>query len=186
MSSRIYRLTFCVLLFILSGYSQKAQAQFGQGTVWAKDGYRYYKVQDSVIMELDVRDESKKTIIADKAALTPSNGKAISVRRFSMSADGKRLLINTNTKKVWRYDTRGDYWVYDIGTKTLKQMGKGKPASSLMFAKFSPDGSKVAYVSEHNIYLEDLTLNTIKALTTDGTQKLINGTFDWAYEEEFA
>ena len=54
-----------------------------------------------------------------------------------------------------------------------------------MFAKFSPDGSKVAYVSEHNIYVEDLVTNTIKALTTNGTARMINGTFDWVYEEEF-
>ncbi|RZL34759.1 MAG: S9 family peptidase, partial [Pedobacter sp.] len=68
---------------------------------------------------------------------------------------------------------------------TLKQIGKGKPASSLMFAKFSPDGNKVAYVSEHNIYVEDLATNTIKSLTTNGTSRMINGTFDWVYEEEF-
>ena len=59
------------------------------------------------------------------------------------------------------------------------------PASSLMFAKFSPDGKKVAYVSNYNIYVEDLQSGKIDALTTNGTRELINGTFDWAYEEEF-
>jgi len=54
-----------------------------------------------------------------------------------------------------------------------------------MFAKFSPDATKVAYVSGHNIYVEDIALHTITALTKDGTDKIINGTFDWAYEEEF-
>jgi len=102
-----------------------------------------------------------------------------------VSEDNKKVLINTNTKKVWRYDTRGDYWVYDSNTKKLWQLGKNLPASSLMFAKFSPDGSKAAYVSGHNIYMEDLADGSVKQLTTDGTQKLINGTFDWAYEEEF-
>ncbi|HEU5289646.1 MAG TPA: DPP IV N-terminal domain-containing protein, partial [Cyclobacteriaceae bacterium] len=62
----------------------------------------------------------------------------------------------------------------------------GRPESSLMFAQFSPDGSKVAYVSEYNIYVEDLASASIKALTTDGNRKFINGTFDWVYEEEFA
>ena len=55
-----------------------------------------------------------------------------------------------------------------------------------MFAKFSPDGNSVAYVSGNNIYVEDLTSSKIKPLTTDGSVTLINGTFDWAYEEEFA
>ena len=86
---------------------------------------------------------------------------------------------------MWRYDTRGDYWVFDMQNKTLKQLGKGKPEASLMFAKFSPDGTKAAYVSGHNIYMEDLATGAIKPLTTDGTQRLINGTFDWVYEEEF-
>eukprot|EP01136_Pigoraptor_vietnamica_P013454 Opistho-1_new@54471 len=97
----------------------------------------------------------------------------------------KKALIYTNTKRVWRQDSRGDYWVADIASNKLTQIGKGKPASSLMFAKFSPDASKVAYVSEHNIYVEDLATGEIKALTTNGTKRMINGTFDWAYEEEF-
>src|SRR6201999_719604 len=87
--------------------------------------------------------------------------------------------------RVWRYNTKGDYWVYDLTAKTLKQIGKDRPESSLMFAKLSPDGTKAAYVSEHNIFTEDLASGAVKQLTTDGTKKLINGTFDWAYEEEF-
>ena len=59
------------------------------------------------------------------------------------------------------------------------------PTASLMFAKFSPDGKKVAYVSKHNIYIEDLANNQLNKITSDGTDRMINGTFDWAYEEEF-
>ncbi|WP_315816406.1 DPP IV N-terminal domain-containing protein [Paraflavitalea speifideaquila] len=88
-------------------------------------------------------------------------------------------------QKVWRLNTRGDYWVFDRNTNTLKKVGKGRPVSSLMFAKFSPDGAKVAYVSEYNLYVEDLASGIVKQLTTDGSRKLINGTFDWVYEEEF-
>ena len=54
-----------------------------------------------------------------------------------------------------------------------------------MFAKFSPDGTKVAYVCAYNLYVEDINSGVVKQLTTDGNRKLINGTFDWAYEEEF-
>ena len=72
-----------------------------------------------------------------------------------------------------------------MGTKTLSQLGTARSASSLMFAKLSPDGTKAAYVSEHNIYMEDLASGAEKQLTTDGTKRLINGTFDWVYEEEF-
>jgi dipeptidyl-peptidase-4 len=127
----------------------------------------------------------RKTVLVTKNMLTPAGQPELQVSRFAFSADGQKVLLNTNSRKVWRYDTRGDYWVYDMPTKTLKQLGKDKPASSLMFAKFSPDGSKAAYVSGHNIYVEDLAAGSTKQLTTDGTDKLINGTFDWAYEEEF-
>nr|WP_294794462.1 DPP IV N-terminal domain-containing protein [uncultured Mucilaginibacter sp.] len=165
------------ILFLV--YTTKAQRY------WAPDGYQYYTTQNSEIVSLDARDASKKTVLASIAQLTPQGGKPIAVTRFTITADGQKILINTNTKKVWRQDTRGDYWLFDKTNQTLKQIGKDKPASSLMFAKLSPDGNKVAYVSGNNIYVEDVAGGTAKALTTDGTDRLINGTFDWAYEEEF-
>jgi dipeptidyl-peptidase-4 len=94
--------------------------------------------------------------------------------------------VFTNTKKVWRLNTKGDYWLVDRKSGSLSQLGKTLPASSLMFAKFSPDGNSVAYVSDNNIYVEDLATSQIKPLTTDGSVTMINGTFDWVYEEEFA
>lgn len=120
------------------------------------------------------------------AMLVPAGeGRPLSVRDFAFSADQRKVLIYTNTKRVWRYDTRGDYWVLDRTTRRLVQLGKGRPASSLQFAKFSPDGRLVAYVSEHNIYIEEPATGQIRCVTsTNGTRKLINGTFDWAYEEE--
>lgn len=174
------RLLMIYLLF--TGYWVSAQTE---NTSWAKDGYHYYALKDGSIIEKDIRDDSKFVTLLTPAMLTPAGKTALKPVRFSFSADGQKVLINTNTRKVWRYDTRGDYWVYDMQTKTLKQLGLGKPGSSLMFAKFSPDGTSVAYVSGHNIYTEDLATGNIKPLTTDGTDKLINGTFDWVYEEEF-
>ncbi len=156
-----------------------------QGLQWAADGYHYYRAVNGEIAELDIRDAAKKNVLVDRAALTPAGKPAIAVRRFFFSDDRQKVLINTNTRRVWRQDTRGDYWVYDIKTKALTQLGKGKPEASLMFAKISPDGTKAAYVSEHNIFVEDLATGAIKPLTTDGTARMINGTFDWAYEEEF-
>ncbi len=157
----------------------------GNATQWTKDGNGYVRVQQDEIVQLDARDASKSLTLISKQQLTPQGQSApLKVRRFIFSDDGRQVLLNTNTKKVWRYDTRGDYWVYNLASKQLTQLGKGRPESSLMFAKFSPDGSKVAYVSEHNLYVENLADNRITALTTDGTDRLINGTFDWVYEEE--
>lgn len=181
-----YVLIPTLALFALVFFSNSVMAQRGAALQWAGDGYQYYAIRNGEIVKLDTRDPEKQTVFLTTAMLTPAGGKPIGVRRFAISNDGKKVLINNNTKKVWRQDTRGDYWVYDMEAKTLMQLGKGKPASSLMFAKFSPDGTKVAYVSLHNIYVEDLTNGAIAPLTTDGTTRLINGTFDWAYEEEFA
>ena len=155
------------------------------GTQWTKDGYGYLQVRPDSVVQLDIRHPDQVHTLLSKRQLTPAGQTVpLAVRRVALSEDGRLVLLNTNTKKVWRYDTRGDYWVYNTGSKQLAQLGKGRPTSSLMFAKFSPDGSRVAYVSGHNLFVESLADHAITQLTTDGTDKLINGTFDWVYEEE--
>jgi dipeptidyl-peptidase-4 len=131
-------------------------------------------------------EKGDRQVMVSKAMLKPALDKeALPVENFELSTDGKWVLIFTNTARVWRFNTRGDYWLLNIGTKSLRQLGKGRPTQSLMFAKLSPDGTKVAYVSEKNIYMEDVGSGKITALTKDGGDKMINGTFDWVYEEEF-
>ena len=108
------------------------------------------------------------------------------IESYSWSPDESKLLIFTNSQRVWRENTRGDYWVFDMEKRALKQLGTSLPESSLMFAKFSPDNNKVAFVSQSNLYTEDFNTGEITQLTSDGTPDIINGTFDWAYEEEFS
>ena len=185
MKTSFFRPVVALLFFALAlGVQNKVQAQRG-AINWAKDGYQYFSTgRNGGIDELDTRDSAKRTTVITKEMLTPAGKSTLGISGFKFSEDDSKVMIFTNTKRVWRYNTRGDYWVYDINAKTLKQLGIGKPESSLMFAKFSPDGSKAAYVSEHNIFVEDLASGNIKQLTFDGEKKLINGTFDWVYEEE--
>ncbi|RKR81626.1 dipeptidyl-peptidase-4 [Mucilaginibacter gracilis] len=185
MTNKFYQLKITLLVAVLLLFKYNAILAQGNATHWAADGYQYFVARGGEIIELDTRDDAKKTVIVSAGMLKPAGKPAIGVKRFAFSTDGKEVLINTNTKRVWRYDTRGDYWVYNLETKTLTQLGKARPASSLMFAKLSPDGTRAAYVSEHNIYVETLSTGAVKQVTTDGTTKLINGTFDWVYEEEF-
>jgi dipeptidyl-peptidase-4 len=162
-----------------------AIAQPPKGVHWTKEGSGYYETDQSGIVLHALPADTKKIVI-DKSKLTPSGTSTpLKVSNFFFSADGGKVLIYTNSKRVWRYETKGDYWVLDLTTNKLSQIGKSLPASSLMFAKFSTDATKVAYVSGHNIYVEELASNKITQLTKDGTDRLINGTFDWAYEEEF-
>ena len=152
---------------------------------WSKDGNAYFEAKGGSIVQVSIPDD-RETVVVAEGSLRPEGRKAaLPIRNFAFSDDGKKILIYTNARRVWRYDTRGDYWVLDMGTRQLSQVGKDRPAASLQFAKFSPDGKQVAYVSEHNIYVEDLGSGQAKCLTsTNGTRKLINGTFDWVYEEE--
>ena len=169
------------LFFFISFY---CLAQPPKGIKWSNDGTAYYASESGEIVKYQLPGFTKTTI-ASKAILTPTGKSALAIRNFFISEDESKVLIYTNSKKVWRYDTKGDYYLADLNAKIAKQIGKSLPASSLMFAKISPDGKQIAYVSSHNIYVEDIATSTVKQLTKDGTAKLINGTFDWVYEEEF-
>ncbi|HTB99879.1 MAG TPA: S9 family peptidase, partial [Ferruginibacter sp.] len=176
-----------LLLLIVSFYMHVGTAQIlhSKNLQWNKDGNSYFTITPDGIEETNITNRTRTTFINNQQ-LTPADSTSpLVVEAFQISNDNNKVLIFTNTAKVWRYHTRGDYWVLDIKQKKITQLGKNKPARSLMFAKFSPDGTKVAYVSEHNLFSEDIASGKITQLTFDGTRKFINGTFDWVYEEEF-
>src|SRR6185503_14238540 len=126
-----------------------------------------------------------RTILIGADKLVPAGASTpLVVEEFEVNPDKTRVLLFTNTERVWRSNTRGNYWVFDLTSAKLQKLGGAAPASSLMFAKFSPDSSRVGYVRGNNIYVENLADASSKQLTTDGTFHLINGTFDWVYEEE--
>lgn len=129
----------------------------------------------------------KRTVLVSAAKLMPTpDAQPMKIEDYSWSDDNKQLLIFTNTKKVWRLNTRGDYWLLDLASGRLKKLGGDAPESSLMFAKFSPDGKSVGFVRANNIYVQDLATDQIHAVTQDGTATLINGTTDWVTEEELS
>ncbi|MEO6820511.1 MAG: S9 family peptidase, partial [Ginsengibacter sp.] len=152
---------------------------------WTADGNAYLEIRGGSIVKVELPAGKVSTIVSKEQLIPKGADKPLSFGIYSFSPDYKTLLIFTNTAKVWRYNTRGDYWILDVASGRLVQLGKGLPAQSLMYAKISPDGKNAAYVSDHNIYSEDLQSHAIIQLTSTGTRKLINGTFDWVYEEEF-
>lgn len=177
-ASKFISLSILLILLALQVFPQG-------GMKWSGDDNSYFRIENDEIVQYSL-PENKGKVLISKQQLTPADGKSpLRISFYSFSTDKQKVLIFTNTKRVWRLRTKGDYWVLDLKNNTLTKLGKSLPTSSLMFAKFSPDGKSVAYVSGNNIYAEDLATNRIKALTTDGTVTLINGTFDWAYEEEF-
>jgi len=145
---------------------------------------KYENARDIVLYDPET---GNREILVPASRLIPSGqSEPLSISDYDWSSDGKKLLIFTNTRRVWRQDTRGDYWVLDLSDWTLHKLGGDAEPSTLMFAKFSPEGNKAAYVIENNIYVEDLKTRRIKQLTHDGSRTIINGTFDWVYEEEFS
>jgi len=159
---------------------------------WQSDGSGYLALEPSItkkdavdIVRYDALT-GDRTIKVAAEKLTPNGGVPLGIDEFYFTSDEQKVLIFTNTARVWRSNTRGDYWVLDLKTGSLHKLGgKDAPPSSLMFAKFSPDGTRVGYVRDNNIFIEDLDANSkINQITTDGNRYIINGTFDWVYEEE--
>ncbi|UGU16522.1 DPP IV N-terminal domain-containing protein [Sinomicrobium kalidii] len=157
---------------------------------WVEDGDAFVTIEpsgegeDQLIRYVSRNNRKSVYLSADK--ITPKGrDKALRIEDFTLSPDETKVLIFTNSGRVWRSNTRGDYWVYDFDSGKLQQIGKEFPASSLMFAKFSDDNAFVAYVHDFNIYKEDFTTGKVTQLTEDGNGDIINGTFDWVYEEEF-
>jgi dipeptidyl-peptidase-4 len=160
---------------------------------WQTDGSGYLALEPSPtkkefleIVRYDV-SSGERTVKVSAEKLTPAGAaEPLAVEEFSLTPDEQKLLIFTNSERVWRSNTRGDYWVLDFKANTLKKLGgaDAKP-STLMFAKFSPDGQRAGYVRENNIYVENLSGDAkITKLTNDGSRYIVNGTFDWVYEEE--
>ena len=167
-------------------------ARFG-GFRWLRDGDSYSRLEPSPTIKgafdlVSYRvDSDKRDVLIAADKLIPSGATTpLSIQGYEFSADGKRVLIYTNSKKVWRQNTRGDYWVLDTVTGKLTKVGGDALASTLMFAKFSPQGDRVGYVHDNDLYVQNVADGNITRLTSDGSHTLINGTSDWVNEEEFS
>ncbi len=194
-------------IFIMSatiGYSQKntltlediyhnntySPKRFGP-VKWYKNGEGYTTLEQSSdkkgrdIVLYQIKSGNRKVLVFSSMLIPQDTDKPLKYSNYQFSKDGNYLMLFTNTQKVWRYHTRGDYWILNINSGKLKQIGYDLSPSSLMFAKFSPSSKQVAYVSEKNIYVEDIVSSSVEQLTSDGGGDISNGTTDWAYEEEF-
>jgi dipeptidyl-peptidase 4 len=172
------------------GSSEFRSQAFGPAS-WLGDGSFYTTLEEADsdggqnLVRYGTERGTREVLVAARQLIPQGDSVPLRVEEYSWSPDRGELLIFTNTRPVWRMNTRGDYWVLKLSTGRLRQLGgsDAKP-STLMFAKFSPDGRRVGYVRENNLYVEDLASGTITPLTADGSRTIINGTFDWVYEEE--
>ncbi len=175
---------------------------------WLDEGAAYTTVEDSPSIK-DARDivrytttsGARQVIVAAEQLIPADATTPLAIDDYDWSKDHRQLLLYTNEQKVWRQKTRGDYWVLNLETRALRKLGGPSQPASLMFASFSPDGQRVAWLRRDfgvtqmatNLYVEDLGTGEITQLTrdaesrrSDGTGKtIINGTADWVNEEEF-
>lgn len=174
-------------------YSKKKYKSETFGPVkWIDNGQAYTSIEKHVsldghnIVKHQCKNGTDQILLSAEQLIPKGKSTPLKIKDYFWSSEKDKVLIFTNTRRVWRYHTQGDYWVYDFNKKELKQLAKNLSVSSTKFAKFSPDGKQVAYVSNRNIYVENLENHKIEQITQDGSEFIINGTFDWVYEEELS
>ncbi len=154
---------------------------------WMKDGKAYTAIEEDAtgntdLYRVDALSGTKQLLVRGADLVPPGGGKPIAIEQYRFSTDGSKLLVFTNSARVWRQNTKGTFFVWDFTGKRLVPVS-ARPGYQ-QFAKFSPDGRMVGFVRDNNLYVTDLTTGAETALTTDGGENVINGTSDWVYEEE--
>lgn len=157
-----------------------------RGVTWIEDGNRYsYMQQNSETRETEIRVFDPRTgndehIFSSGELTFPDSNLPFSFRSFQWSDDGRFIVFKTNFEPVYRYSGKADYYFYNIGSGELQLV-----AERAFTAQLSPDGKKVAYHKDGNMFLYDLQRQESFQLTFDTTENVFNGRFGWVYEEEF-
>jgi len=162
--------------------------------VWIEGGAAYTTVERSAtlagasdIVRYDPASGARSVFVSASQLVPKGRTTALEIEDYSLSDDGSQVLIFTATERVWRQNTRGDYWLLNRPTGALRQLGKPEgPSSSLMYAKFSPTGDRVAYVLGGDIHVERVADGARIQLTTGADSVHVSGMTDWVYEEEFS
>ncbi len=153
------------------------------GLVSMNDGSHYSTIENDTVFSYSYEKETVPEVIVTKSELLV-DGSTINIDNYQFSPDENKMLIASGTEHIYRHSTRENYYVFDRKTKTITPVTKGEKQ---MYATFSPDGSKVGFVSGNNIFIKDLATGKETQVTNDGKQNnIINGATDWVHEEEFA
>jgi dipeptidyl-peptidase-4 len=160
---------------------------------WMGGGVAYTTVEPSAlvpgaadIVRYETATGARSVLVSARQLIPRGAQTPLDIDDYDWAAGDSLLLVFTNTRKVWRRNTRGDYWVLNRNSGALKKLGGPDAAeATLMYAKFSPRNDRVAYVRRGDIYAERLADGTRTRLTTDADSLHVNGMTDWVYEEEF-
>ncbi|PBJ13152.1 S9 family peptidase [Flavobacterium sp. ACN6] len=134
-------------------------------------------------MQIDLYDFATLKKVSNLIDTKNHKELAQGIDSYIFDASEKKILIACNTNQIFRHSFTADYFLYDITSKSLSKLFDFQ----IQEPTFSPDGSKIAYARENNLYVYDVASKKSTAITTDGKKNaVINGITDWVYEEEFA
>jgi dipeptidyl-peptidase-4 len=149
---------------------------------WMNDG-RYYsarEVQNNLVALVKKDITTGQTV----ETIATSDDLGFAFGAYTFSSDEQKLILPTQTERIYRRSSKSVFYIYDIATKTSQVVANGE---KVMYATFSPDASKIAYVKDNNLYMASLSDMQEIQITQDGEwNKVINGNADWVYEEEFS
>lgn len=145
---------------------------------WMKDGQFYTALEDNSIVKYDITTGALDTVLFD------ANDFSLSLDDYTFSQDEKQVLLMTDRQSIYRRSYTAEFYVYNFEDETLEPLSENGRES---YATFSPDGTKVAFTRDNNLFYVRLdNMNEIQ-VTEDGRKnEIINGSTDWVYEEEFS
>src|SRR3989449_2912192 len=160
---------------------------------WIESGAAYTTVEPSDafrgasdIVRYETATGARSVYVSARRLIPAGDSQPLDIDDYGWSPDGTQLLLLTNSRRVWRQNTRGDYWVLNRASWALHKLGgPDAPEATLMYAKFSPQGDRVAYVRRGDLYVERVADGKITRLTTGADSLHVSGMSDWVYEEEF-
>ena len=154
------------------------------GFNWMNDG-RYYSALEagSLVQHEVTTGKALETLVAAAELQLPGAAKPLNVDGYTFNANEQKILFTTDTEPIYRHSARATYYVFDRASKKLVPLSAGGKQG---YATCSPDGLRVAFTRDNNVFVTDLATMTETPVTTNGVKNnLINGSTDWVYEEEF-
>ena len=155
---------------------------------WKPDGsaFAFTKVNPTNslpdIYLFDIQSLAEKLFLSsDKLVYS---GKQIQMSSYEWTADAKYFIIRGPVKSIWRHSRMSPVYLFNIESGKIHALAEEHPG--LKGAKLSPNGKFAGYVKEHNLYFVQLSSGKETQLTFDGNENILNGEFDWVYEEEFS
>ena len=165
-------------------FEYRAQGVLGFNSLADGDRYTQLDDQGNLVLAFISKPNQAPSVLIDANTLT-YKGKKVIIEDYSFDKSERKVLIMTSINPIYRRSYSAVYYLYDLDTKVIEALSEEHSPQTL--AEYSPDGKKVSFIYKNDLYVKDLATKKISPITTDGKRnKVINGTTDWVYEEEFS